>query len=268
MRKGLSLIVGATAIYFGYQFLQPDLQIEFRKPTTMQGRSAVILGASGATGKYLTYHLLKNPQWSRITSIGRREMDLDALSTHVEGDISSDERAKLSQISLQNLFETDASLFKNHDVVFCAVGTTRGQAGSAEKFREIDHELVVRLAEISKEGSVPHFSLVSAQGANENIWYHESIHPLLYTYLKGKTNNDVAKLNLPRTSFFCPGMLHRPGTSRGMESMMMKVLPNTHVSDLAKAMIQDAQTSPPTSTEPPLTLQTKHIHELAKQYGR
>lgn len=266
MRRGLSFIVGATAIYLGYQFLQPEEQIELRESTTMQGRTAVILGASGATGKYLTYHLLKNPQWSRVTSIGRREMDLDALSTHVEGNISIDERAKLSQISLENLFETDVSLFKNHDVVFCAVGTTRGQAGSAQKFREIDHDLVVRLAEIAKEGNVPHFSLVSAQGANENIWYHESIHPLFYTYLKGKTNNDIAKLNFRRTTFSCPGMLHRPGTSRGMESMMMKILPNTHVSDLAKAMIQDAQTTPSTTTEPALTLQTKQIHQLAKKY--
>lgn len=48
-------------------------------------------------------------------------------------------------------------------VVFCCLGTTRKVAGSAEAFKKVDLEYVVRSAEESKKAGVGHFSLVTGE---------------------------------------------------------------------------------------------------------
>lgn len=50
--------------------------------------------------------------------------------------------------------------FKGHDVVFCTVGSTRAQAGSAKAFHKIDFGVVDDSAKAAKEAGVPHFRCV------------------------------------------------------------------------------------------------------------
>lgn len=257
-------LFGISAIYLGYRFLTPtnSINFQFREQTTEMNRSAVILGATGATGKYLVYHLLRNPQWSQVTTIGRSQLKMSDLEQM--GTLKEEEKQKLTQ-HIHSLTEVPDDIYKNHDVAFCALGTTRSKAGSAEKFRFVDHGLIVRSASQAKENGVYQFSLVSAQGANENIWYHDAIHPLLYTHIKGKTENDVMGLKFGKTSIFRPGMLHRAGSDRWIEKIFA-YLPNTHVSDLAKAMILDAQNNKSNEQNEPLILETGSLQNLAKQY--
>lgn len=47
--------------------------------------------------------------------------------------------------------------FADHDVVFCAVGTTRGQAGSAQAFYKVDFQVPADSAKAAKAAGVPHF---------------------------------------------------------------------------------------------------------------
>jgi oxidoreductase len=97
--------------------------------------------------------------------------------------------------------------------------------------------------------------------------YHDAIHPLLYTHIKGKTENDVIGLEFEKTSIFRPGMLDRAGSDRWIEKLFA-YLPNTHVSDLAKAMILDAQSANKSANEQkePLILETGALQNLAQQY--
>ncbi len=61
-------------------------------------------------------------------------------------------------------------------------------AGSAEAFRKVDLHYVEATARAAKAARVPHFSLVSAVGANAKIWASDlkPFHGLLYTKIKGQ----------------------------------------------------------------------------------
>ncbi|KAG2793964.1 hypothetical protein PC129_g22656 [Phytophthora cactorum] len=49
------------------------------------------------------------------------------------------------------------------------MGTTRKDAGSADTFRKVDLEYVIKSAEVSKAADVPYMDLLTSQGANKNI---------------------------------------------------------------------------------------------------
>lgn len=63
-------------------------------------------------------------------------------------------------------------------------------AGSADAFRKVDYDYVAKSAELAKKANVPHFSLVTAQGANGNVWASDIklFHGLLYTQTKGRVS--------------------------------------------------------------------------------
>lgn len=99
-------------------------------------RSALLLGATGATGKKVLAELLASSEWSKIGEYGRRVTAPENLPP-------SQREGRLEQkvIDFENL---DSSGLKEGrwDVVFVTLGTTRAQAGSAEKFEKIDRECV------------------------------------------------------------------------------------------------------------------------------
>lgn len=47
--------------------------------------------------------------------------------------------------------------FRGHDVCFCAVGTTRAQAGSAAAFFRVDYHMVEDSAKAARAAGVPHY---------------------------------------------------------------------------------------------------------------
>jgi len=98
-------------------------------------KTALILGATGATGRHLLRELLSNSEWSKVGEYGRRVTPESSLPGN---------RSKLEQkaIDFENL---DAAGLKDGrwDVVFVTLGTTRASAGSAEMFEKIDRECVV-----------------------------------------------------------------------------------------------------------------------------
>jgi oxidoreductase len=60
-------------------------------------------------------------------------------------------------------------------------------AGSAEAFKKVDQEYVAASAELAKASGAKYYGLVSAQGANPNVWASDlkPFHGLLYTRTKG-----------------------------------------------------------------------------------
>lgn len=58
----------------------------------------------------------------------------------------------------------------------------------------MDLEFVAAAAAVAKKAGARHFSLVSAQGANANMWASDlkPLHALLYTQTKGKVSNQHA----------------------------------------------------------------------------
>ena len=133
-------------------------------------RSAVVIGATGATGTPLVQQLLRSNEWGKVTIIHRRLMDVSNM------DLTEKELNKLHQhkVNMEQLTEDDVTdLFKDHDVTFCTLGTTREHAITAENWRKVDIYMVRDAAIASKKAGIKQFSLLTSKGANAAMWSND-----------------------------------------------------------------------------------------------
>jgi len=127
--------------------------------------------------------------------------------------------------------------------VFCALGTTRAVAGSAEAFKKVDYEYVAAAGRAAKTAGVPHFGLVSAQGANANLWASDwkVFHGLLYAKTKGLAEKSIQDQNFSYVTIMRPGLLERGELDRPLEKVYGKILTSVPVSKVAAVLIADAE---------------------------
>ena len=116
-------------------------------------------------------------------------------------------------------------------------------AGSANAFRHVDLDYVTAAARAAGAAHVPHFSLVSAQGANPNVWTSDlsPFHGLLYMKVKGLAEEAAKAQGFAYTTLMRPGMLERGELTRPLERMFMRLTPSVPASGVAAVMIRDAE---------------------------
>jgi hypothetical protein len=94
--------------------------------------------------------------------------------------------------------------------LFNCLGTTRGDAGSAEAFVAVEVGLTRVISDIAFHAGVRHVSVVSAEGANKNMWVPTTlIHSLLYVRTLGEKEAAVLSHPFESVTIFQPGMLNR-----------------------------------------------------------
>ena len=114
--------------------------------------------------------------------------------------------SSLTQEDIPTLTES----LHSHDVVFNCLGTTRGQAGSAEAFVNVEVGLTTVIAEVATAAGIRHASVVSAEGANKDMWVPTTlIHPLLYMRTLGEKEAAMLSAPFQSVTIFRPGMLNR-----------------------------------------------------------
>jgi len=164
---------------------------------------ALIIGATGATGKDLVNILLQDPDYTKVVIFVRRPSGL----TH----------PKLLEIltDFDKLEEVSAHI--KGDVHFSCLGTTLKAAGSKDKQRHIDYEIPLKFAEIAKRQGVSSIVLVSVYGAS-------TASKIFYSNIKGKLEEDITGLAFNQYLIFRPGYLLRKNTDRLGERVMVGVL--------------------------------------------
>lgn len=164
---------------------------------------ALIIGATGATGKDLVQVLLQDPDYTMIVIFVRRTSGM----VH----------PKLREIitDFDNLEEVSQHI--NGDVWFSCLGTTLKMAGSKEQQWHIDYDLPAKFAEIAKRNGVPKLVLLSAYGASATS-------RVFYSQIKGKLEDYLDSLAFDQYIIFRPGMLLRKGTDRSGERITGGVL--------------------------------------------
>jgi len=212
------------------------------------GRTAVVVGATGATGRQVVRELLASDRWSRVTAISRRPQDLG------EG-LGPQEQAKLQQEVL-SFSEQDAEalqqLCQGRTALFICLGTTRAAAGSPAAFKEVEVGFTKFAAEAARKAGVEHALVVSAQGADASAWVpSERIHPLLYVRTLGEKEQAVLEQGFPRTSVFRPGVLNRLTSDRPSERLLNYVGLGLRVDTLARCMVRAAESVQERTDEPP-----------------
>ncbi|XP_018618688.1 oxidoreductase HTATIP2 [Scleropages formosus] len=154
-----------------------------------KNRSCFVLGASGETGRELLRELVRRRIFAKITLIGRRRLELEDGAQH----------SVVQEVVDFEKLDDYAAAFQGHDVGYCCLGTTKAKAGT-EGFIRVDHDYVLKSAQLAKAGGCSHFNLESSQGADKTSGF-------LYLQVKGQVEADIEGLGFERYSIFRPAVL-------------------------------------------------------------
>jgi uncharacterized protein YbjT (DUF2867 family) len=197
----------------------------------MNKQHAMVLGATGATGRELVTQLLAHPAFASVSIFVRKKPDFEHQKLKVH--------------------EIDFSKFSNYknlvvgDVLFSALGTTRKVAGSKANQYEVDYTYQYEFAKMASENGVNHYALVSSTGANKDAWF-------FYLKTKGALEEEIKKLPFKSIKIYQPPTLIRqadllrPAEKRGIRILntlnrfgILRYQKPLSVSVLAKKMIDE-----------------------------
>jgi uncharacterized protein YbjT (DUF2867 family) len=192
---------------------------------------AIIIGGSGATGKYLVRRLLADDRFDEVVLLLRKP----TAETH----------SKLKQviIDFDKLHEYAEQI--DGDVAFSCLGTTLKDAGSKEAQWKVDYDYQYNFAKIARQNGISTFVLMSAQNADAKS-------AIFYSRMKGELEQAIELLGFDKLVIVQPGLLLRPNTNRFVEKISIKMLSAfnkigllrqyapTHVDRVAAAMIRHA----------------------------
>lgn len=164
---------------------------------------AIIVGATGATGRDLLELVLANPMFDSVEIFVRRNPEIihEKLITHI--------------IDFDNPELWAKSV--TGDVLFACLGTTRKDAGSQEQQWLVDFYYQMEFAKAAKKNEVPHYVLLSTVMASPNSHF-------FYTRMKGELEEAVKGLHFAKTTILRPPALERKHTDRWTETVSVDLL--------------------------------------------
>ncbi|MFC5406017.1 NAD(P)H-binding protein [Cohnella soli] len=212
---------------------------------------AILIGATGATGKDLLDLLLKDDSFRQVDIFVRRKLEVRhaKLNVHVI-DFDKTEQWK--------------HLVKG-DIVFSCLGTTLKAAGSKEAQWKIDYDYQYQFAKAARDNQVNHYVLVSSGLASPHS-------RSFYLRMKGQLEEAVRGLGFAKLAIFNPPVLIRKKSDRPLEVAGLKIIQYLNkigifrsqkplqTEILAQAMINAAKVT----TNGTVTLRGKAIWECAK----
>lgn len=164
---------------------------------------ALVIGATGATGKDLVSQLLQDQDFDEIKVFVRKPIEIQ------------NDKLKVYVVDFDKPQE-----WKNEvqgDVAFSCLGTTLKAAGSKEAQRKVDFDYQYEFAKAAKENDVDDYILVSSYGANPQS-------KIFYSRMKGELEEAVKKLHFSKITVFKPGMLERKDSDRPGEVLGSRII--------------------------------------------
>jgi uncharacterized protein YbjT (DUF2867 family) len=215
----------------------------------MKPLTAILAGATGFVGGECLRRLLASPRYESVIVVTRRKL----------ADVPADRKLRQVVTEFENLGEVRDRLRGDH--VFCALGTTIRKAGSQERFRAVDYEYPLRLAQLTRKNGARHFSIVSALGASRTS-------PFFYSRVKGEMEEGLQQLGWPSLAIVRPSVIAGDrAESRPLErlsELLLRYAPATWrpvpAGDIAAAMIVMALRERPGVT----VLESREISAVAQ----
>ena len=199
----------------------------------MNKQHALVLGATGATGRELVKQLVVHPAFASVSIFVRKKPAFEH------------QKLKVHEIDFSKL-ESYKNLVVG-DVLFSALGTTLKVAGSKVNQYEVDYTYQYEFAKMASENGVNHYALVSSTGANKDSCF-------FYLKMKGALEEEIKKLSFTAIQIFQPQTLIRqtdllrPAEKRVIRMLntlnrfgTLRSLKPLPVSVLAKKMIDGTQ---------------------------
>jgi uncharacterized protein YbjT (DUF2867 family) len=201
----------------------------------MKKLKALVIGATGATGRELVNTLINDEDFNQVSIFVRKAPDLEH------------EKLKIHIIDFNEIIK-HKELIKG-DILFSALGTTKKEAGGKQRQYIIDYTYQYEFAKIAAENGVDQLSLVSSIGANPKSF-------MFYPKMKGELESDVKKLKFKKIDIFQPPILIRqPEVIRKAEKKAISIIQKLNklgilksqqplmVSNLAERMVKTAKTN-------------------------
>ncbi len=176
---------------------------------------ALIIGATGATGRALLDTLLNDSAFERVSIFVRRPVAVEHPKLVVHVIDFAQTRTWQDKV--------------RGDVLFSCLGTTRKDAGSKEAQWLVDYDYQYRFAQAAQANGVPQLLLVSSAYANPAS-------KGFYTRMKGRLEQDVAALGFASLGIFRPPSLVRPNTDRTGEKIALRLLNGLNRIGLLRSM--------------------------------
>lgn len=149
----------------------------------MQQKTALILGASGLTGRHLLELLLDDSLYAQITIYVRKPVHIS--------------HPKLVQRIVD--FEKLDTAVEATDV-FCCLGTTIKKAGSQDAFKQVDLVYPQKVATLQLAAGSQKFLVISAVGADKNSF-------IFYSRTKGQLEEALTTLGYRCLCIFRPSFI-------------------------------------------------------------
>lgn len=164
---------------------------------------ALVIGATGATGKDLVYLLLQDEQVQGVTIFVRKSPNWfhEKLRIHV---VDFADPSQWSQ-------------WVKGDVLFSALGTTLSAAGSNKNQWKVDYDYQFAFAQAAQQNGVSCSVLVSAERAHPEAVF-------FYSRMKGALEKAIEQLHFQRLLIFRPPLLERKDSDRKGEVGAVKFL--------------------------------------------
>lgn len=167
-------------------------------------KTAIIIGATGATGKIILECLINDNRYEDIKLFSRSTCGI--------------QHPKVEE-HLGSIFELE-QFSENFigDEVYCCIGTTKKQTPDENIYRKIDFGIPVTVAQLAKKNNIPTFLIVSSIGADANS-------STFYTKTKGEMENTIMEIAIKRTFIFRPSLLIRKSKeSRFIETLGASIM--------------------------------------------
>ena len=205
----------------------------------MSNRTVLLLGSTGLVGGHVLRLLSRDETWSRVVTLGRREMER-ASPTHEHHVVDFDH------------LENHRDLFRCDDLAIC-LGTTIKQAGSQDAFRRVDLEIPVDAAELANDRGATRVALVSAYGADPSS-------RIFYNRVKGEAEEAIRSVGFESVTLLRPSLLDgdreedRPGERIGLAVLRplapllvgpLRPFRPTNAEDVARALVASLREGTP-----------------------
>ena len=164
---------------------------------------AIIIGATGATGKDLVDLLLQDTAFDAIHVFVRRPLAI------------SDPMIETHLVDFNQIDSWKSGI--RGDVLFSCLGTTLRAAGSQEAQWKVDYDYQFNFAKAAHENGVPTLVLMSSMGANPQS-------SVFYMKMKGQLEEAVKLLGFSNTIIVRPPSLIRRNSDRWGEKVGVMAL--------------------------------------------
>lgn len=200
----------------------------------MPEATAIIAGATGLVGQELIRQLADDGTWREVRALVRRALPPELA------------RPPVVTIHVDYSRLEPPPDWAAADHVFCALGTTMRQAGSAAAFRQVDFDYALALARAVHSRRARHFLLVSAVGATPTS-------RIFYNRVKGEVEAAISALDFRSVTIARPSLLLGPRREPRFGEQVAKMLgvlapPRwrpVSASRVAQALVQAAKQDAP-----------------------